>query len=123
MKASLPPKLAPSTESKIKLLHMDLCGPMRVANLDNLFGPMYDEYYLTSSNELSDNSAANTLDNDHTSSSSSIVVDQDDAPPVVSSLEERVVIKPNSPVLNEVVDEFSQEDVAEFDGNTFHNAP
>nr|GEV25044.1 hypothetical protein [Tanacetum cinerariifolium] len=151
-KASLPPKLVPSTKSKIKLLHMDLCGPIRVASingkkyifvivddysrkpniqyfhvfgslcyrtnnrddlgkmkpkvdielgmncinfndssedsqsiplksdLDNLFGPLYDEYYATSSQELSDNSAANTLDNDHTSSSSSIVVEQDDAP-------------------------------------------
>ncbi|GJR06338.1 retrovirus-related pol polyprotein from transposon TNT 1-94 [Tanacetum coccineum] len=31
-KASLPPKLVPSTESKLELLHMDLCGPVRVAN-------------------------------------------------------------------------------------------
>ncbi|GKD08649.1 integrase, catalytic region, zinc finger, CCHC-type containing protein, partial [Tanacetum coccineum] len=91
--------------------------------LDNLFGPMYEEYYPTSSNEVSDNSSANTLDNDHTSSSSSIVVDQDDVPPIVSSSEEQVVIKPNSPVLNEVADEFVQEDVVNFDGNTFHNAP
>ncbi|GJT10148.1 putative reverse transcriptase domain-containing protein [Tanacetum coccineum] len=52
-------------------------------DLDNLFGPMYEEYDPTSSNEVSDNSAANTLYNDHTSSSSSIVVDQDDAPPIV----------------------------------------
>ncbi|GJV32513.1 retrovirus-related pol polyprotein from transposon TNT 1-94 [Tanacetum coccineum] len=51
-------------------------------DLDNLFGPMYEEYYPTSSNKVSDNSAANTLDNDHTSSSSSIVIDQDDAPPI-----------------------------------------
>ncbi|GJR52879.1 retrovirus-related pol polyprotein from transposon TNT 1-94 [Tanacetum coccineum] len=28
--ASLPPKLVPSMESKLELLHMDLCGPMRV---------------------------------------------------------------------------------------------
>nr|GEW75400.1 retrovirus-related Pol polyprotein from transposon TNT 1-94 [Tanacetum cinerariifolium] len=33
-KASLPPKLIPSTESKLKLLHMDLCGPMRVASIN-----------------------------------------------------------------------------------------
>ncbi|GJT00349.1 retrovirus-related pol polyprotein from transposon TNT 1-94 [Tanacetum coccineum] len=33
-KASLPPKLVPSTESKLKLLHMDLCGPMRVASIN-----------------------------------------------------------------------------------------
>ncbi|GJR68057.1 hypothetical protein Tco_0014122 [Tanacetum coccineum] len=93
------------------------------SDLDNLFGPMYEEYYPTSLHEVSDNSAANTLDNDHTSSSSLIVVDQDDAPQIVSSLEEQVVIDLNSPVLNEVADEFVQEDVAGFDGNTFHNAP
>nr|GEY17482.1 integrase, catalytic region, zinc finger, CCHC-type, peptidase aspartic, catalytic [Tanacetum cinerariifolium] len=40
------------------------------SDLDNLFGPMYEEYYATRSQEVSDNSAANTLDNDHTSSSS-----------------------------------------------------
>ncbi|GKC09972.1 retrovirus-related pol polyprotein from transposon TNT 1-94 [Tanacetum coccineum] len=84
---------------------------------------MYEEYYLTSSHEVSNNSATNTFDNDHTSSLSSIVVDQDDAPQIVSSLEELVVIDPNSPVFNEVVDEFVQEDVANFDGNMFHNAP
>ncbi|GJW45701.1 retrovirus-related pol polyprotein from transposon TNT 1-94 [Tanacetum coccineum] len=224
-KASLSPKLVPSTESKLELLHMDLCGPMRVASingkkyilvivddysrrnrtlveaaqtmlifskapeflwaeaiatacftqnrsiihtrhnktpyelihgrkpnvqyfyvfgslsyptndrddlgkmkpkadidLDNLFVPMYEEYYTTSSQEVSDNSAANTLDNDHTSLSSSIVVDQNDAPKIVSSSEEQVVTEPNSPILNEFADEFVQEDVADFDGNTFHNA-
>ncbi|GJW77006.1 putative ribonuclease H-like domain-containing protein [Tanacetum coccineum] len=31
-KASLPPKLVPSIESKLELLHMDLCGPMRVTS-------------------------------------------------------------------------------------------
>nr|GFA66556.1 hypothetical protein [Tanacetum cinerariifolium] len=76
------------------------------SDLDNLFGPMYDEYYTMSSQEVSDNSDANTLDNDHTSSLSSIVVDQDDAPPIVVSSEEQVVTEPNSPVLNKVADEF-----------------
>nr|GEY86310.1 copia protein [Tanacetum cinerariifolium] len=42
-------------------------------DLDNLFGPLYEEYYATSSPEVLDKSAANTLDNDHTSSSSLIV--------------------------------------------------
>ncbi|GJZ40238.1 retrovirus-related pol polyprotein from transposon TNT 1-94 [Tanacetum coccineum] len=60
-------------------------------DLDNLFGPTYEEYYPTSLNEVSNNSAANTLDNDHTSSSSSIVVDQDDAPPIVSLSKEQLV--------------------------------
>nr|GFD30073.1 hypothetical protein [Tanacetum cinerariifolium] len=40
------------------------------SDLDNLFGPMCEEYYTTSSQKVSDNFAANTLDNDHTSSSS-----------------------------------------------------
>nr|GFA13239.1 Gag-Pol polyprotein [Tanacetum cinerariifolium] len=31
-KASLSPKLVPSTESKLELLYMDLCGPMRVTS-------------------------------------------------------------------------------------------
>ncbi|GJS65222.1 retrovirus-related pol polyprotein from transposon TNT 1-94 [Tanacetum coccineum] len=42
-------------------------------DLDNLFGPLYEEYYATSSPELLDNSTANTLDNENTSSSSPIV--------------------------------------------------
>ncbi|GKD40307.1 hypothetical protein Tco_1260514, partial [Tanacetum coccineum] len=53
--------------------------------LDNLFGPLYEEYYATCSPEVSDNSAVNTLDNEHTSSSSSIVVEEDEAPQIVSS--------------------------------------
>ncbi|GJW10162.1 retrovirus-related pol polyprotein from transposon TNT 1-94 [Tanacetum coccineum] len=76
------------------------------SDLDNLFGPLYKEYYATSLQEVSDNSAANTTDNDHTSSSSSIVVDQDDAPQVVSSSDEQVSTAPHFPVMNEVADEF-----------------
>ncbi|GKA16256.1 retrovirus-related pol polyprotein from transposon TNT 1-94 [Tanacetum coccineum] len=70
-----------------------------------------------------DDSAANTTDNDHTSSSSSIVVDQDDAPQIISSLDEQVATAPNSLVMNEVADEFVQEDVADFNGYMFHDAP
>ncbi|GJT04318.1 retrovirus-related pol polyprotein from transposon TNT 1-94 [Tanacetum coccineum] len=33
-KASHPPKLVPSDYSKLELLHMDLCGPMRVASIN-----------------------------------------------------------------------------------------
>ncbi|GJR57869.1 gag-pol polyprotein [Tanacetum coccineum] len=81
------------------------------------------QYYATSIQEVSDNSAANTLDNEHTSSSSSIVVEEDEAPQIVSSPAEQVVTEPNSPVLNENADEFVQEDVADFDVNVFYNAP
>ncbi|GJZ01428.1 hypothetical protein Tco_0519389 [Tanacetum coccineum] len=91
--------------------------------MDNLFGPLYEEYYATSSPKVSDNFAANTLDNEHTSSSSSIVVEEDEAPQIVSSSAEQVATKPNSPVLNENADELVQEDAAEFDGNVFYNAP
>ncbi|GJZ43408.1 retrovirus-related pol polyprotein from transposon TNT 1-94 [Tanacetum coccineum] len=35
-KASHPPKLVPSSHSKLKLLHIDLCGPMRVASINRL---------------------------------------------------------------------------------------
>ncbi|GJW39595.1 retrovirus-related pol polyprotein from transposon TNT 1-94 [Tanacetum coccineum] len=91
--------------------------------LDNLFGPLYKEYYSTSSLEVSDNSAANTLDNENTSSSSSIVVEEDEAPQIVSSSAEQIANEPNSPVLNENVNDLVQEDIAEFDGNMYYNAP
>ncbi|GJV48638.1 hypothetical protein Tco_1438850, partial [Tanacetum coccineum] len=93
------------------------------SDLDNLFGLLYEEYYATSSQEVSDNSAANTLDNEHTSSSSLIVVVEDEAPQIVSSSAKQVTTEPNSPVLNENADEFVQEDVVDFDGNVFYNAP
>ncbi|GKA64554.1 retrovirus-related pol polyprotein from transposon TNT 1-94 [Tanacetum coccineum] len=35
-KSSHPPKLVPSTHSKLELLHMDLCGPMRVATIHGM---------------------------------------------------------------------------------------
>ncbi|GKC09889.1 retrovirus-related pol polyprotein from transposon TNT 1-94 [Tanacetum coccineum] len=88
-------------------------------DLDNLFGPLYEEYYAISSPELSDNSAANTLDNDNTSSTSSINVEEDEAPQIVSSSAEQAANKPNSPVLKENADEFVQKDVVDFDGKVF----
>ncbi|GKF27879.1 retrovirus-related pol polyprotein from transposon TNT 1-94 [Tanacetum coccineum] len=33
-KPSFPSKLVPSTESKLKLIHMDLCGPIRVESIN-----------------------------------------------------------------------------------------
>ncbi|GKA90263.1 hypothetical protein Tco_0812133, partial [Tanacetum coccineum] len=92
-------------------------------DLDNLFDPLSEEYYAMSSPEVSNNFAANTFDNEHTSSSSSIVVEEDEAPQLVSLLAKQVSTEPNSPVLNENADELVQEDVADFDGNVFYNAP
>ncbi|GJS24103.1 retrovirus-related pol polyprotein from transposon TNT 1-94 [Tanacetum coccineum] len=212
-KASLPPKLVPSIESKLKLLHMDLCGLMRVAsingkkyilvtvddysrytwadigifigysessrgfriynrrakkimetihvkfdkltamaskcnnselgfnctnfqdsskdsqsvpsktNLDNLFGPLYEEYYATSPLEVSDNSTAHALDNNDTSSPSSIIVEEDEVPQIASSPTEHVISESNTLVMNDNADEFVQEDVAELDGNVFYIPP
>ncbi|GJW28365.1 retrovirus-related pol polyprotein from transposon TNT 1-94 [Tanacetum coccineum] len=51
------------------------------SDLDNLFGPLFEEYYSTN-----------------------------DAPPVVSLSDEQVANAPNSLVMNEVADEFVQED-------------
>ncbi|GJW37011.1 retrovirus-related pol polyprotein from transposon TNT 1-94 [Tanacetum coccineum] len=63
--------------------------------LDNLFGPLYEEYYAT----------------------------KDEAPQIVSSSAEQVATEPNSPILNENTNELVQKDVAEFDGNVFYNPP
>ncbi|GJZ49207.1 retrovirus-related pol polyprotein from transposon TNT 1-94 [Tanacetum coccineum] len=92
-------------------------------DLDNLFGPLYKEYYATSTLEVSDNSAANTLDNEDTYSSSSIIVEEYEAPQIISSSAEPVATEPNTPVSNENVDEFVQEDVAELDGNELIECP
>ncbi|GJS52615.1 retrovirus-related pol polyprotein from transposon TNT 1-94 [Tanacetum coccineum] len=58
-------------------------------DFDNLFGPIYEEYFEKRSPGLSINSAAQpTHINDDTPSSSSIIVEDQEAPPVISSLEE-----------------------------------
>ncbi|GJR58349.1 retrovirus-related pol polyprotein from transposon TNT 1-94 [Tanacetum coccineum] len=49
-------------------------------DLDNLFGPLYEEYYETRSPEVSNNFAANTLNNEDTPSLSSIIVEEHEAP-------------------------------------------
>ncbi|GJW43486.1 retrovirus-related pol polyprotein from transposon TNT 1-94 [Tanacetum coccineum] len=130
-KANFPPKLVPSIESKLELIHIDLCGQMRVErpgfncsnfqdssedsntippkeDLDNLFGPLYEEYYATRSPEVLDDSAANTLDNEDTPSSSSIVVEENEAPQIVSSSEEQVTNEPTTLVSNDNADEWTK---------------
>nr|GEW33745.1 integrase, catalytic region, zinc finger, CCHC-type, peptidase aspartic, catalytic [Tanacetum cinerariifolium] len=57
-------------------------------DLDNFFGPLYEEYYATRTPEVLDNSVANTLDNEDTPSSSSIIIEHHDAPQIVSLSEE-----------------------------------
>ncbi|GKE16223.1 retrovirus-related pol polyprotein from transposon TNT 1-94 [Tanacetum coccineum] len=48
------------------------------------------EYYVTRSLQVSDNSAANTLDKEDTPSSSSTIVEENEAPQIVTSSEELV---------------------------------
>nr|GEX39194.1 hypothetical protein [Tanacetum cinerariifolium] len=88
-------------------------------DLDNQFGPMYEEYYATRSLKVSDSSAVNTLNREDTLSSSSIAVKENEAPQIVTSLEEPVTNKPTNSVLNTNADESVPEDVAELDKNLF----
>ncbi|GJY84552.1 retrovirus-related pol polyprotein from transposon TNT 1-94 [Tanacetum coccineum] len=84
-------------------------------DLDNLFGPMYEEYFEKRSPKVSINSTAQiTLNNQDTHSSSSIIVEDNKAPPLVSSSKEQISL-----ILNDAADELIQEeDSANLDGNT-----
>ncbi|GJS54746.1 retrovirus-related pol polyprotein from transposon TNT 1-94 [Tanacetum coccineum] len=83
-------------------------------DLDNLFGPMYEEYFEKRYTDVSINSDAQTiLNNENTHSSLSIILEDIEAPPLVSSSEEQI-----SPMSNEVDVESVQEDSADLNGNT-----
>nr|GEZ28320.1 hypothetical protein [Tanacetum cinerariifolium] len=60
-------------------------------DLYNFFGPLYKEYYVTRTLEMSNDFALNTLDNEYIPSSSSIVVKKNKAPQIVSSSKEPIV--------------------------------
>ncbi|GJT06474.1 hypothetical protein Tco_0840936 [Tanacetum coccineum] len=58
-------------------------------DLDNLFGPMYDEYFEKKSSDMPINSAAQQDHNQEDSSStSSINIEAHEAPPIVTTSEE-----------------------------------
>ncbi|GKA03372.1 gag-pol polyprotein [Tanacetum coccineum] len=83
-------------------------------DLDNLFGPMYKEYFEKKSSEMSINFDAQQVHNHEDSpSTSSTIVGEHEAPPIVSISEEQT-----SPISLNEADEFNQEDSADFDGNT-----
>ncbi|GJT75689.1 retrovirus-related pol polyprotein from transposon TNT 1-94 [Tanacetum coccineum] len=85
-------------------------------DLDNLFRPMYEEYFEKRSSEVFINSVAQQVHNNEDSpSTSSIIVEEQEAPPIVTTSEEQT-----SPISLNNADEFNQEDFADFDGNTFH---
>ncbi|GKE25544.1 hypothetical protein Tco_1440928 [Tanacetum coccineum] len=89
--------------------------------LDKLFRPLYEEYCATRNQKVSDNSDANTLDNEYTPSSSSINIEDHEAPQIVSSSEELITQEPTTLVFDNHFDEQIQEDVAELNENTFIN--
>ncbi|GKB70517.1 retrovirus-related pol polyprotein from transposon TNT 1-94 [Tanacetum coccineum] len=83
-------------------------------DLDNLFGPMYEEYFEKRSSDTSINFATQKLHNHEDSpSTSSIVVEDHEAPPIVTLFEEQTF-----PIPLNKADESNQEDFVEFDGNT-----
>ncbi|GJV36106.1 retrovirus-related pol polyprotein from transposon TNT 1-94 [Tanacetum coccineum] len=83
-------------------------------DLDNLFGPIYEEYFEKRSSEVSINSTTQQVHNheDSTSTSSNIVEDHE-APPIVTTSEEQT-----SPILLNEAEELNQEDYAKFHSNT-----
>ncbi|GJQ94331.1 hypothetical protein Tco_0005470 [Tanacetum coccineum] len=89
-------------------------NPLQEEDLDNLFGPMFEDYFEQKSFNTTINSAAQpTHDQEESPSTSSIIVDTHEAPPVVTTFDEQT-----SPISLQESDEFNQEDSADFDGNT-----
>ncbi|GKE71372.1 hypothetical protein Tco_1529444, partial [Tanacetum coccineum] len=83
-------------------------------DLDNFFGPMYEEYFDKRSSETSINSTAQQVHNHEDSlSTSSIIVEEHEAPPIITTPEEQT-----SPISLNKAAEFNQEDSTNFDGNT-----
>nr|GEU96932.1 retrovirus-related Pol polyprotein from transposon TNT 1-94 [Tanacetum cinerariifolium]GEY10144.1 retrovirus-related Pol polyprotein from transposon TNT 1-94 [Tanacetum cinerariifolium] len=61
-------------------------------DLDNLFGPMYEEYFEKRSSEMSINSAAQQVYNHEDSHSISlIIVEEHEAPPILTTPEEQTI--------------------------------
>nr|GEV28894.1 hypothetical protein [Tanacetum cinerariifolium] len=78
-------------------------------DLDNLFGALYEECYEVRPPKVSNNSAANTFNDEDTPSSSLIIVKERKAPQLVSSSEEPITSEPTTLVLNNNADESIQE--------------
>ncbi|GKD29262.1 retrovirus-related pol polyprotein from transposon TNT 1-94 [Tanacetum coccineum] len=91
--------------------------PMNIPSkedLNNLFDPMFDEYFKKKSSDTTINSAAQpTQVHEESSSTSSIFIDTHEAPPVATTSDEQTSL-----ISLTESDEFNQEDSAEFDGNT-----
>nr|GEX95946.1 retrovirus-related Pol polyprotein from transposon TNT 1-94 [Tanacetum cinerariifolium] len=97
-KASHPPKVVPCNHSKLELLHIDLCGLMWVASIN-------EKRYIRM---IIDDYSRFTWH-----STSSIIIEEHEAPPIVTTSKEQT-----SPISLNKADEFNQEDFSDFDGNT-----
>ncbi|GKE10598.1 integrase, catalytic region, zinc finger, CCHC-type containing protein [Tanacetum coccineum] len=82
--------------------------------LDNLFGPMYEEYFERRSSEVSINSVAKQVHNHEDSPLTSLVIIEDHEVPTIVTTSH----KQTSPISMNEADELNQEDSADFDGNT-----
>ncbi|GJX37083.1 hypothetical protein Tco_0250386 [Tanacetum coccineum] len=99
-----------------------MCYPTKDGDDLEKMKPKTDiKYYATRILKLSNDSVANTLDNEDTPSSSLIVVEENEAPQVVTSSEEQVVNEQTTSVSTKNANEPVQEDIAAFDGNDFYN--
>ncbi|GJY41505.1 retrovirus-related pol polyprotein from transposon TNT 1-94 [Tanacetum coccineum] len=80
-------------------------------DLDNLFGPMFEDYFEHKSSDSTINSAAQpTHIQEDSPSPSSIIVDTHEAPPIVTKFDEQTSL-----ISLQESDEFNQEDSANFD--------
>ncbi|GKE86272.1 hypothetical protein Tco_1560014 [Tanacetum coccineum] len=81
---------------------------------DNLFGPMFEEYFEKKFSDTPINSTVQpTQFHEDSPSTSLIIVDEHEAPPIVTISDEQT-----SPISLTEADEFNQEDSADFDGNS-----
>ncbi|GJS63130.1 retrovirus-related pol polyprotein from transposon TNT 1-94 [Tanacetum coccineum] len=82
-------------------------------DLDNLFGPMFEEYFEKRSFDTPINSAAqSTQFHEDSPSTSSIIVENHEAPPIETTSDEQTF-----PISLTDADEFNQEDYVDFNGN------
>ncbi|GKB78446.1 hypothetical protein Tco_0945341, partial [Tanacetum coccineum] len=82
-------------------------------DLDNFFGPMFEEYFEKRSFDTPINSAAQpTQCHKDSSSTSLIIVEEHEAPPIETTSDEQT-----SPISLTNADEVNQEDSADFNGN------
>ncbi|GJR67607.1 retrovirus-related pol polyprotein from transposon TNT 1-94 [Tanacetum coccineum] len=86
-----------SLRHKLFLVRQFCDGNLDVAFRSNTYYVKnLEEYYATRILEVSDNDAANTLDNENTPSSSSITIEDHDAPQIVSSSQEPIGNEPTT---------------------------